>query len=182
MRLSRVAKEISLPSSFLIQHTHTVTITAGAQNGSATFVQWMLALTALLSALGTFIGIAAQVRSASRQIRASVVSANRQKWIDSVRDEVATILSYVWAHGRLSHSGIEPPEGQTPYELEDISRASLYKLRVLLNANDAQHRDLLRYVQLIVDRMACDDEVEGLIATAVQRLVDAEMMKMREGR
>jgi hypothetical protein len=56
---------------------------------------------------------------ARRQIRASVASANRQKWIDSLRDSVAEFAStnYVLMHAREKHG--DPDISIKVYQLQN---------------------------------------------------------------
>jgi mannose/fructose/N-acetylgalactosamine-specific phosphotransferase system component IIB len=76
---------------------------------------------------------------AGRQIRATVVSANRQRWIDGLRDTIAELM----AINCFADADV-PPEMRTKvYNLQN-------KILLLTNATDADHVELNRLIKELV--------------------------------
>ena len=107
------------------------------------------ALTALVaSVVGPFV----TVRVAKRQITASVVSANRHKWISEVRDMVAEIIALMTAvvviRSRWKgpwNRGLAVLE-ENPGLIDKIERITLvqWKIRLLLNPVEPRSIELHR--------------------------------------
>jgi hypothetical protein len=126
----------------------------------AQLVSLVSACTALVASVA---GPLATLRLARRQFNATVLSAGRQKWIDALRDLLADLMSQLaglsvlkgqwegeWDRGR-------GPLHADPSLVAKVERLVLarWKIRLMLNLNEADHRELDR-----------------LIGTAVQRLRD----------
>jgi hypothetical protein len=108
--------------------------------------------------------IEAQTNIAARSSRASVVSANRQKWIDALREDLADFLSAVSSAKDLQYSGSMSQSGQDALHAEE--RQCDAKLRTLrnrielrLNADEAEHQLLLE---------ALDDHASTYTGTTAQ--------------
>lgn len=94
---------------------------------------------------------------AKRQIRASVVSTSRQKWIDSLRDQLAEFIAA--AHVMGLHRGlnmIETPEFNS--RLEQL-RLIESKVLLLLNPNEADHKVLAATIGALIPQLFGGDEL-----------------------
>ena len=94
---------------------------------------------------------------AKRQIRASVVSTSRQKWIDSLRDQLAEFIAA--AHVMGLHRGlnmIETPEFNS--RLEQL-RLIESKVLLLLNPNEADHKVLAATIGALIPQLFAGDEL-----------------------
>lgn len=116
--------------------------------------------TALLSAITALVAVAVSpivsIYIARRQIRASVVSTNRQKWIDQLRDQLAelvTSIKFLNLQRSLHHlSEAEWVERfQRTHFLEN-------KISLLLNPKEPDHVALSKTIRQAVEAMV---EKEG---------------------
>jgi len=72
--------------------------------------------------------------TARRQIRANLISANRQAWIDKLRDELSELFELLtWQF--LQRAGTYSGEEEHRYEAEKRSRIRLLKNKVRLRLN-----------------------------------------------
>lgn len=109
------------------------------------------AATALVASI---VGPFVTVSVAKKQINANVVSVNRQKWIDSLRDLIAELISLMvavvvvkanrqgtWDRG---FSAVR----ENPKLLQKLERIVLvqWKIRLLINPNEADHMELYQTI------------------------------------
>lgn len=92
------------------------------------------------------------LRMGRLQIRASVLSANRQKWIDSFREAVATFLSQVAAIVHLREKIVSGGSIHVSAEPEVLKRFealvfTLARIRLLVDPLDEQQRQMLAVMQ-----------------------------------
>ncbi len=85
-----------------------------------------------------------------RQIRASLISANRQAWINSLRDDLSELFELLdWTH-RLRPGTFA---GQDGYRHEDDKRSRIrlliYKIRLKLNPEELDNKELLKTVEAL---------------------------------
>lgn len=124
-------------------------------------VSLVSACTALVASIA---GPLATLRVSRRQFSATVLSTTRQKWIDTLRDLLADLMSQLaglsvlkgrWAGAWDRGQGLLQAD---PSLLAKVERVVLvrWKIRLMLNVNEADHLQL-----------------DHLIGTAVQRLRDA---------
>ena len=116
--------------------------------------------TALVASIA---GPLATLRVSRRQFNATVLSTGRQKWIDSLRDLLADLMSQLAGLSVLKNGWTGAWNGglgllhADPSLVAKIERLVLvrWKIRLLLNLNEADHQEL-----------------DQLIGGAVQRLRD----------
>lgn len=110
--------------------------------------QFVSALTALVAVI---VSPVVSIYVARRQIRASVVSANRQKWIDQLREQLAELITsirFLNLHRSLDH--ISEAEW-----IERFQRTFLIesKINLLLNSNESDHITLSKTVREAIATM-----------------------------
>jgi hypothetical protein len=154
-------------------------------------MSYLTSIAAILTALAAVI-IAPLVtyRTAARQIRANVVSANRQAWIDKLRDELAELFELLtWRF--LQRPGTLSGEEGHRYEAEKRSRIRLLMNKVKLRLNplesDSQTLlDLLKGLNEAAIRGSGDEEsdfdgiMEKAVATA-QTILKKEWTRVKKG-
>lgn len=113
---------------------------------------------------------------AKRQINATVLSANRQKWIESLRDLVAELVSLLVAAAVARANWKESwNKGQallasSPAWLEKLERLVRvqWKIRLLLNPTEPDHQTLDQAIDTAIKRLqleaADDTEIEADLA------------------
>jgi len=118
------------------------------------------ALTALAAVL---ISPVISVYVTNRQIRASIVSANRQKWIDGLRDQLADLIADIRVIGL--HRKIDLLENEEyDTRLQRLLLAEI-KVNLLLNPNEADHKALTRTIREVIEKIFSGDEIAKRRAT-----------------
>ena len=111
------------------------------------YLSLITALTALAaSMLGPFVTLSA----ARRQFRANVLSANRQKWIDTFRDRVAELLSVMNAAQVIKRASAENwrggagPVSDNPALAEKLEKTfmAIAQIQLLTKALEPEHQAL----------------------------------------
>ena len=133
---------------------------------------------------------------ARRQFNATVLSANRQKWIETLRDMVAEIIALLvaglvikqnwkdkWDKGRGAlHAD--------PALLEKLERIVLAqsKIRLLLNPTEADHQRLSRAIEAAFERLRSEQSVESesqadieTITALAQSILKREWQRVKRG-
>ena len=101
-----------------------------------------LALIAAVTALAAvLLGPLVSIWAAQKQENVSVISANRQAWINSLRDSVAEYLSVA----NYIHVADWQKRPESEYD-EKMDRLSLLmsKIRLMLNPNEEDHKNLAK--------------------------------------
>ena len=133
---------------------------------------------------------------ARRQFNANVISANRQKWIEHLRDHVAELISLLvaalvikakwrenWNRGR---GAIE----SSPALLAKLERIVLvqYKIRLLVNPTEPDHVELYRAIDVAFKRLQAEDAAEDeseadieAITRIAQAILKREWERVKRG-
>lgn len=108
----------------------------------------------------------AQVNTGARSSRATVVSSNRQRWIDAIRDDVADFIAYRRQLHKLERAGSFEKSSQDALHTEEREiRTKLLMLRarveMRLNPEEQEHGELLELMDRYDNEptMAADQEL-----------------------
>jgi hypothetical protein len=146
------------------------------------------ACTALVASI---LGPVVALLIAKRQINANVVSSNRQKWIESLRDLIAEFVSQLvtvlvvksgW-RGNWDR-GLPAIQSDRAY-LEKLERMVLVqsKIRLLLNPNEADHQALYRVIEAALEHSRSEQMHETEIASDIETIAQlAQGILKREWR
>lgn len=151
------------------------------------------ACTALVASI---VGPVVSLDVAKRQFAATAISANRHRWIETLRDELAELISLLalalvvkskwkdkWEQGR-------GPLNSEPALLEKFERIVLAqsKIQLLINPNDEDHQRLGKAIDVATGRLrsedALDTETEADIRTIVslaQEILKREWQRVKRG-
>jgi len=157
-------------------------------------ISMISACTALVASI---IGPMVTLSVAKRQINASVLSVNRQKWIEAVRDMVAELISLLvaavvvkakwqtrWDHGR-------GPLNEDPAMLGKLERIVLARSRLdlLLNPSEADHQHLRKVIEDAFKRLQSEQSLESetqsdieTITGLAQRILKREWQRVKLGK
>ena len=153
-------------------------------------------ISACTALVASIVGPLVTLTVAKRQINASVLSANRQKWIESLRDMLAEFISLLvaalvvrsrwraaWNKGR---GAVE----DDPPLLAKLERLVLTqsKIRLLLNPNEGDHQHLYEAINTAIKRLQAeaspDDETERdieNITKLAQTILKREWQRVKAG-
>lgn len=160
---------------------------------TSTLIGIVSACTALVASV---VGPVVTLNVARRQFNATVISGNRHKWIETLRDELAELISLLatvlvvkskwkdrWEQGR-------GPLNSESTLLEKFERIVLAesKIRLLINPGDEDQQRLSEAIEAAARRLrsedASDAETEADIRTIVavaQSILRREWLRVKTG-
>jgi hypothetical protein len=98
-------------------------------------------LALLVAALAVFVGPFVQMWIAKRQVRATVLSANRQRWIDSLRSQIAEFLAALVTLNAVRSGALDLSPTEYSAKLEQF-RLRQFTIRLMLNPSEKDHQRL----------------------------------------
>jgi hypothetical protein len=113
--------------------------------GSVAPTVWFSSLTALVAVI---VGPLIQLRIAKRQIRSTMISANRQVWINTLRDNLATLWAYSSDVRELRVAYTNDPV--LTAKIQDEAREArilLNRIRLSVNTSEGDHHHLVQIVE-----------------------------------
>ena len=151
------------------------------------------ACTALVASIaGPFVTLAV----AKRQFSASVLSANRQKWIETLRDTLSELISILGTAAVLRMTwkadwdrGLGPLSERGEL-LEKVQRLVMVqaKIRLLINPLEPDHEALYRAIEAASKHLQAEDWHESsmeadveLITRLAQAILKREWMRVKQG-
>jgi hypothetical protein len=149
------------------------------QSGTVQALAFLTAAGAVLvSLLTAIIAPAVAVYVARRQIRATVVSASRQKWIDSLRDALAEMMAI---HMVAYHSKTlsDPDTSRKVFNIQN-------KILLLTNPAESNHVELNQIIQKMIDtgpntKNANVWEIQREMIDVSRRILKTEWGRVRRG-
>lgn len=140
-------------------------------------VAFVTACTAMVSALiAPFI----TVRMGRAQIKASVISNNRQKWIETLRDLIASFCAQAIAAAPRRRSllasggGIVTTDADMLDKIEELLKTFM-KIRLMTNPLEADHQEFVSVLTRMMTTLRTaplDADLEPSIREAVEEIVD----------
>jgi hypothetical protein len=151
------------------------------------------ACTALVASI---VGPIVTLTVAKRQFNATVLSANRQKWIETLRDTLAELISLLVAASVIKaqwKDGWEKGRGALmadPALLEKLERVVLAqsKIRLLLNPTEPDHQRLDQSIETALKRLQAEESTDaeteadiGIITKLAQSILKREWQRVKHG-
>src|SRR6266516_1935530 len=157
----------------------------------------LLSLVSACTALvASVVGPLVTLAVAKRQFNATVLSANRQKWIETLRDLLAELISmlvavYVVKSGWKGKwdKGLSAVASE-PALLPKLERVVLvqWKIRLLLNPTEADHLELSRTIDIAMERLQSEESCEAdtkadveNITRAARAILKREWQRVKQG-
>ena len=143
-------------------------------------------ISALTALFASITGPVVSIYVARVQIKASVRSANRQRWIDEFRDTIAKLSGQIavatQVRDRIFDSGrLRIASDADLHQFEQLI-ATAMKVRLMVNPSDDEHRRLLSLVEGLLElfRTAkADDDVQGAARTVAMQIADVSLVIIR---
>jgi len=152
-------------------------------------------VSACTALIATIVGPLVALSVARRQFIATAVSGNRHKWIESLRDRLAELISLLamalvvkskwkdrWESGR---GPLSDPALLDKYEHIVLAQS---QIQLLINPGDADHRQLAEAIDAATQRLRSEDapdaEIEGDIQVIVklgQAILKREWQRVKTG-
>lgn len=127
--------------------------------------------------------IRAQVNIAARSSRATVVSANRQKWIDAIREDVADFIAIraqmrlLDGHGSMEIAGQDRMLAEAR-ELRDKATMLRARVEMRLNHDEDDHLTLLAAMDRFDQELT--QETDAALRLAARRIFKAEWTRLKK--
>jgi hypothetical protein len=150
------------------------------------FISLVSACTALVASVA---GPLVTLTVARRQFNANVLSANRQKWIETLRDMLAELISLLvaamviksdwkdkWDQGR----GVI---ARNPELLDKLERIVLvqWRIRLLINPTEADHQELYRGIETAFKRLQSEESHDSETEADIENITRlAQVILKRE--
>jgi Zn-dependent protease with chaperone function len=117
-------------------------------------------ISALTALVAVFVGPFISLFIARREIRSSVVSANRQVWINSLREKIAEFVKIVNAIKVAKKTKAEDDN----WLIDETNRAIFLELNIelMLNPEEDDHNALLADLVYVLVELAGSDSEESL--------------------
>lgn len=141
----------------------------------STTISMVSACTALVASIA---GPIVTLAVARKQFSASVLSANRQKWVESFRDLLAELVSQIVAvvfvkKGHHESWDMDVEAASTnPDVLKRIERLALlfWKIRLLLNPNKQPHQELCAAIEAVLEKLKKHEVNQTEIRASVEQI------------
>ena len=154
-------------------------------------IAFVTACTALISAV---VGPAVSYVVARRQIRASVISTNRERWTEALRDSVAEYVALLISASMVKLTIAQDPLkalGEDHTLLQVFERTVLVKNKILLmtNPNESRYMELCNVVEATYQSLISDDpqdlpkihSASEAITRAAREVLKAEWIRVKRG-
>lgn len=158
--------------------------------------QWITLVFATNAMIAAIAGPFVNTRIARFEFRANVLSVNRQKWIDSMRDLVASLTSQLLIAAALRQT-VEEPTGVIIAKDPELSRRvenllrTVSKIELMLNPLEQDHQQLNALMKEGIDQLRSpllDDGVENRIEVisrditqVLQGILKHEWIRVKRG-
>jgi hypothetical protein len=153
-------------------------------------------ISACTALVATIVGPYVAVKTARSQIKASLISSNRARWIESMRDLVACAISQ-WTGVTYLRASLANRDAITiatnPALLSRIEGGLLTnsKIRLMLNPNEVESQKLMKTLDAIVaclgsaeDQAAVESQVRAYLEELVrmsQSILKVEWIRVKLG-
>ena len=154
-------------------------------------IAFVTACTALISAV---VGPAVSYLVARRQIRASVITNNRERWTEALRDSVAEYVALLLSASMVKLTIAEDPLkalGEDHALLQVFERTVLVKNKIMLltNPNESRYMELCKVIEATYQSLISDDpqdlpkiySASEAITRAGREVLKAEWIRVKRG-
>jgi len=135
-------------------------------------------ISACTALVASIVGPLVTIAVAKRQFNATVLSANRQRWIESIRDMLAELISLIvavvvvksswkgkWNKGMAAIAA-------DPALLQKLERLVLvqWKIRLLLNPIELDHQELYQTIDTTLNRLQAEDSQDAEMQADIENI------------
>ena len=158
--------------------------------------QWITLIAASTAMIASIAGPFVNTRIAKFEFKANVLSVNRQKWIDTMRDLVASLTSQLLIAAALRQT-LEEPTGLIIARDPELSRRvenllrTVSKIELMLNPLEQDHQQLNALMKEAIDQLrsplledGIEDRIEVIsrdITQVLQGILKREWIRVKRG-
>ncbi len=147
-----------------------------------TIEQLNIIVPAITTIAGATIGAAISYLVGRQQFQANVISANRQVWINTLRDTISEYQSCVSVLSiHMAKQNIEEVIHSTEFR-ERVARVEFLrsKIRLLINPNEADHLKLVEIISVPITGCQTDEDLNKMITAREELPIIAQKILKRE--
>jgi hypothetical protein len=146
--------------------------------------QWITLAFACNAMIAAIAGLFVNTRNAKTQFNANVLSVNRQKWIETMRDLVASLNSQLLAAAAVRHLVEEPTSVVIARDPELLKRVenllkTISNIELMLNPLEEDHHKLGTLMKEAVDQLRSSSP-EGCIEASIE-VISREIIEVSLG-
>ncbi len=153
-------------------------------------------ISASTALVASVLGPIVSLRVARRQFNATVLSTNRQKWIETLRDMLAELISlmvsalYIRSAWKSKWDKGRGPLREDAALLDKLERIVLAesKIRLLLNPTEVDHQQLYRAIETAIKRLKAEESLDSdteadieTITNLAQTILKREWQRVKLG-
>ena len=158
--------------------------------------QWITLISASTAMIASVAGPFVNTRIARFEFRTNVLSVNRQKWIDTMRDLVASLNSQLLIAAALRQTVAEPTgliiarDPELSKRVENLLR-TVSKIELMLNPQEQDHQQLNVLMKEAIDQLrsplledSVEDRIEVIsrdITQVLQGILKQEWARVKRG-
>ena len=158
--------------------------------------QWITLISASTAMIASIAGPFVNTRIARFEFRTNVLSVNRQKWIDTMRDLVASLNSQLLIAAALRQTVAEPTgliiarDPELSRRVENLLR-TVSKIELMLNPHEQDHQQLNVLMKEAIDQLrsplledSVEDRIEVIshdIIQVLQGILKQEWARVKRG-
>jgi hypothetical protein len=158
--------------------------------------QWITLISASTAMIASIAGPFVNTRIARFEFRTNVLSVNRQKWIDTMRDLVASLNSQLLIAAALRQTVAEPTgliiarDPELSKRVENLLR-TVSKIELMLNPHEQDHQQLNVLMKEAIDQLrsplledSVEDRIEVIsrdITQVLQGILKQEWARVKRG-
>ena len=158
--------------------------------------QWITLISASTAMIASIAGPFVNTRIARFEFRTNVLSVNRQKWIDTMRDLVASLTSQLLIAAALRQTMEEPTgiliarDPELSRRVENLLR-TVSKIELMLNPLEQDHQQLNVLMKEAIDQLrsplledGVEDRIEVIsrdITQVLQGILKQEWARVKRG-
>ncbi len=158
--------------------------------------QWITLISASTAMIASIAGPFVNTRIARFEFKANVLSVNRQKWIDTMRDLVASLNSQLLIAAALRQTMTEPSgvliarDPELSKRVENLLR-TVSKIELMLNPLEQDHQQLNVLMKEAIDQLrsplledGVEDRIEAIsrdITQVLQGILKHEWARVKRG-
>ncbi len=157
---------------------------------------WITLVSASTALIASIAGPFVTLRVGRQQFKANVLSVNRQRWIETLRDALSHVVAQLQAAATVKqatriHSLLDiAGDANLLGRVEDLTR-TIARIELLLNPLEPDHRqlhvlldralDALRAPEARDDLVAVTDAISAEILVVAQRVLKREWIRVKRG-
>lgn len=158
--------------------------------------EWITLVVACNAMIASIVGLFVHTRIARTEFNANVLSANRQRWIETLRDLVASLSSQLLASATIRHTVQEPTglviarDPELLRRVENLLR-TVFKIELMLNPLEHDHQQLRSLMKAGVEQLRSPslersleehiENVSGDIIQLSQGILKREWVRVKRG-